>query len=86
MDILCLGGKSPLLVRNNQVNFGDILSETSKSSAFWDIGVDSHLKWLLLFSPKEVAGGGGGGGGGDLVSIMLVCVCPKVKEMGSFSA
>ena len=22
---------------------------------------------------------------GDLVSIMPVCVCPKVKEMGSFS-
>ena len=26
---------------------------TSKSSAFWDMGVDSHLKWLLLFSPNE---------------------------------
>ena len=26
------------------------------------------------------------GGGGDLVSIMPVCVCPKVKEMGSFLA
>ena len=36
-----------------QVNFGDILPETSKSSAFWDMGVDSHLKWLLLFSPNE---------------------------------
>ena len=24
--------------------------------------------------------------GGDLVSNMPVCVCPKVKEMGSFSA
>ena len=24
--------------------------------------------------------------GGDLISIMPVCVCPKVKEMGSFSA
>ena len=33
--------------------FGDILPETSKSSAFWDMGVDSHLKWLLLFSPDE---------------------------------
>ena len=31
-------------------------------------------------------GDGGGGGGGDLVSIMLVCVCPKLKEMGSFLA
>ena len=26
------------------------------------------------------------GRGGDLVSIMTVYVCPKVKEMGSFSA
>ena len=41
-------------MRNNQVNFGDILPETSKSSAFWDMGVNSHLKWLLLFSPYEV--------------------------------
>ena len=24
--------------------------------------------------------------GGDLGSIMPVCLCPKVKEMGSFSA
>ena len=27
-----------------------------------------------------------GGGGGDLVSTMPVCVCPKVKDMGPFSA
>ena len=32
--------------------------ETSKSSAFWDMGVDSHLKWLLLFSPDEEGGSG----------------------------
>ena len=38
---------------NIRVNFGDILPETSKSSAFWDMGVDSHLKKLLLFSPYE---------------------------------
>ena len=38
---------------NIQVNFGDMLPETSKSSAFWDMGVDFHLKWLLLFSPNE---------------------------------
>ena len=25
-------------------------------------------------------------GGGDLVSTMPVCVCPKVKDMGPFSA
>ena len=33
----------------------DILSlpDTSKSSAFWDMGVDSHINWLLLFSPDE---------------------------------
>ena len=43
---------------NIQVNFGDNLPETSKSSAFWDMGVDSHLKWLLLFSP-DVAGESG---------------------------
>ena len=41
---------------NIQVNFGHILPETSKSSAFWDRGVDSHLKWLLLFSPNELDG------------------------------
>ena len=51
LDILYLEVKSPLLMRNNQVNFGDIFPETSKSSAFWDMGVNSHLKWLPLFSP-----------------------------------
>ena len=51
LDILYLEGKSPLLMRNNHVEFGDMLPETSKSSAFWDMGVDSHLKWLLFFSP-----------------------------------
>ena len=40
---------------NIHVNLLDILQETSKSSAFWDMGVDSHLKWLLLFSPNEFA-------------------------------
>ena len=54
LDILYLEGKSPLLMRNKQVRFGDMLPETSKSSAFWDMGVNSHLKWLLLFSPCEV--------------------------------
>ena len=53
LDILFSEGKSPLLMRNIQVNFGDILPETSKSSAFWDMGVDSNLKWLLLFGPDE---------------------------------
>ena len=46
-------GESPLLMRNIQVNFGDIFSETSKSSAFWDMGVDSNLKWLPLPSLDE---------------------------------
>ena len=27
-----------------------------------------------------------GGGGGDLVPTMPGCVCPKVKDMGPFSA
>ena len=31
-------------------------------------------------------GGARGGGGGDLVPIMPVCVCRKVKDMGPFSA
>ena len=42
LNILYLEGKNPLLVSNIQVNFGDILPETSKSSAFWDMGMDSH--------------------------------------------
>ena len=33
-----------------------------------------------------VGGGGPGGGGGDLVPTMPGCVCPKVKDMGPFSA
>ena len=53
LDVLFLEGKSPLLMRNIQVNFEDILPETSKSSAFWDMGVNSNLKWLTLFSPDE---------------------------------
>ena len=40
-------------MRNIQVNFGNILPETSKSSAFVDMGVNSQLKWLLLFSAVE---------------------------------
>ena len=55
LDILYLEGKSPLLMSNIQVNFGDVLPESSKSSAFWDMGVDSHLKLLLLFSPMKHA-------------------------------
>ena len=53
LDILYLEGKSPLLMRNIQVTFGNILPVTSKSSAFWDMGVNSNLKWLPLFSPDE---------------------------------
>ena len=45
----------------------------------------------VMSSSEKSDGGGcadvpGGGGVGDLGSIMPVCVCPKVKEMGSFSA
>ena len=53
LDILYLEGKSPRLMSNIKINFGDILPETSKTSSFWDMGVDSHLKWLLLFSPDK---------------------------------
>ena len=52
LHILYLEGKSLLLMRNN-VKLGDMLPETSKSSALWDIGVNSHVKWLLLFSLDE---------------------------------
>ena len=38
MDNLYLAGKTPLLVGDMLVNFWDILSETSKSSACWDMG------------------------------------------------
>ena len=53
LDILYLEGKSPLLMRNNNVKLGYMLPETIKSSTFWDMGVNSHLNWLLLFSPDE---------------------------------
>ena len=53
LDILYLKGKSPLLLSNIQVNLMDILLETSTSSTFSDMCVNSHLKLLLLFSPDK---------------------------------
>ena len=53
LDVLYLVGKSPLLMRNIQFNFGDIEPKTSKISAFWDMGVNSNLKWLPFFSLDE---------------------------------
>ena len=53
LNILYLGGKRPLQMRNIQVNFGDVLPKPPKSSAFWDMGVNSNLKWLPLFSHDE---------------------------------
>ena len=50
MDNLYLAGKTPLLVRDMLVNFGDILPEISKSSAFWDMDGNSHLTWLSIDS------------------------------------
>ena len=51
---LYLEEKNTLLMRNIQVNFlRDILAETSKSSAFWEMGWNSNLKWLPLFSTDE---------------------------------
>ena len=38
--------ETPLLVGDMLVNFGDILPETNKSSACWDMGGNSHLTWL----------------------------------------
>ena len=37
----------------DEVNFGALLPETCKSGAFWDMVVNSHLRWLLLFRPDE---------------------------------
>ena len=37
-SILSVAGKTPLLVGDMLVNFWDILSEASKSSASWDMG------------------------------------------------
>ena len=39
-----LAGKIPLLVGDMLVDFGGILPETSKGSACWDMGENSHLK------------------------------------------
>ena len=55
LDILYLERKNPLLMRNIQLIFGDILPETIKSCAFWDMGWNFNLKWLPLFSPDEAA-------------------------------
>ena len=46
MDNLYLAGKTLFLVGDMLVNIGDILSETSRSSACWDMGGNSHLTWL----------------------------------------
>ena len=46
MDNSYLAGKTPSLVRDMLVNFGDILQETSKSSACCDMGGNSNLTWL----------------------------------------
>ena len=43
LDVLYLEGKTPSLMMNIQGSDGDILPETSKSSAFWDMGVNSNL-------------------------------------------
>ena len=47
LDNLFLVGKNPLPVRDMLVNFWHILLETNKSSVYWDMDGNSHLK---LFS------------------------------------
>ena len=42
-DSLYLAGKTPLLIGDMLINFWDMLPETSKSSACWGMGGDSHL-------------------------------------------
>ena len=46
LDYLYLVECTPLLVREKLANFWDILPETCKSSACWDMGRNSHLTWL----------------------------------------
>ena len=46
MDNLYLAGKTPLLVGDMLVNFGDILPEIIKSSACWGMERNFHLTWL----------------------------------------
>ena len=56
----------PLLVGDKLVNFGDILPETSKNSACWDMGQAGGRG-----GAREEGGGGAreeGGGGGRLSS------------------
>ena len=48
--------EKPFADEEHSANFREILPETSKSSAFWDMGVNSTLKWLPLFSPDEASG------------------------------
>ena len=43
MDSLYVAGNTPLQVGDILVKFEDILRETSKSSACWDMGGNSHL-------------------------------------------
>ena len=50
LDMIYSGGKTPLLVGDVLVNFGDTLPETSKSSACWDIDGNSHLTGLSVDS------------------------------------
>ena len=47
LDNLYLAAKTPLLVGEVLVSFGDVLPETSKSSACWDMGENSHQTWLF---------------------------------------
>ena len=49
LDNLSIKGRITLLVRDMLINFGDILPETSTSSACWDMAGNSNLKWLLVY-------------------------------------
>ena len=48
MDNLYLTGKTPWLLGDQLVNFGDVLPESSKSTACWDMDVNSDLAWLSI--------------------------------------
>ena len=65
-----LAGKTFLLVRDMLVNFVDIMPETSKNSACWDMGRNSHLRSQLTNC--------------GAVWRCHIPFCPEVKGMPSF--
>ena len=67
-----------------QVNFGDILPETSKSSAFLDMGVTFNLKRLPPFSCDEAGESDGTSPGFEWVLNCQTAAWSKSHERHTF--